>query len=125
MATYGIDNKTLSFVLENHGKSRSLKVFFPTKALNGNLTVLIDGIEFYPSLTKDCGTLFGPKCQGIADIKNFGEWTMVMATDSDVSKDTSTINIVGTNAIPEFPSAIPLLIASLTSLIIFYSIKFR
>ena len=36
-----------------------------------------------------------------------------------------TVTLIGTYVVPEFPFAIPVLIASITSLIIFYRIKFR
>ncbi|MBI3842492.1 MAG: hypothetical protein HY295_05050 [Thaumarchaeota archaeon] len=35
------------------------------------------------------------------------------------------IVLIGTQIIPEFPSALPILIVAITSLIIFYRIKFR
>ncbi|MDE1766776.1 MAG: hypothetical protein KGI27_10975 [Thaumarchaeota archaeon] len=124
--TYGLDNKTLSFVLENQGKPRSIILFFPTQDLNGNVTVLINGKQSYPA-SNNCGTallFFTKKCQQTASEENFGEWTQVNASDNDTSTSLSTFNIVGTNVIPEFPFAVPVLLIGVVSLIVFYRIRF-
>ncbi|MGI0074131.1 MAG: hypothetical protein ACREA3_10015 [Nitrosotalea sp.] len=98
-------------------------LYIPSELLGGNLTVEKSPTEIIKTYTTDYG-VYGGDYQssfgevrmypGVEEIKYFPYYT-----------GNTTLEISGTTVIPEFPFSIPVLLISITSLIVFYRLKFR
>ncbi|MDE1763879.1 MAG: hypothetical protein KGH88_06510 [Thaumarchaeota archaeon] len=104
-ATFDRENKKLTLDLDSSDSFRRVDFTIPNELLDGNFTVIVNGQERDGGIQKHLG------------YTSFSPWPG--------QDNHTTIVVVGTSAIPEFPYAIPILLASLASFIVFYRIKFQ
>ncbi|MDE2590052.1 MAG: hypothetical protein KGL95_10360, partial [Patescibacteria group bacterium] len=103
--TFDRENKKLTLDLDSSDSFRHVDFTIPNELLDGNFTVFVNGQERDGSIQKHQG------------YTSFSPWPG--------QDNHTTIVIVGTTAIPEFPFAIPVLLIGTTSLIVIYKMKIR
>ena len=100
-------HKKLSFTVQGEtGTKGVLDIDIPKPLLSGNMTVMMDGQVMSQS--------------DIIETDAQDHTTL----EINYHHSTHQIDIIGTNAVPEFPLAIPVFLASIVSLIAFYRMGF-
>lgn len=104
-ATFDKENKKLTLDLNTSDSFRRVDFTIPSELLDGKFTVLVNGQE------RD----------GV--IRNYDGYSSFSPWPSE--DNHTTIEIIGTSAIPEFPLYQDVFVISIMSMILFYKIKFR
>ncbi|MEO9277107.1 MAG: MG2 domain-containing protein [Nitrososphaera sp.] len=100
-------NKKLSFTVQGETGTKGVtQVTIPKSMLSGDLTVMIDG-----------------QAMAQSDVVETADTSDSTTLELNYHHSTHTIDIVGTNSVPEFPLASIILVAGISSLILVYNIK--
>ncbi|MDE1766777.1 MAG: hypothetical protein KGI27_10980 [Thaumarchaeota archaeon] len=104
-AAFDRQDKKLTLDLDSSDSFRRVDFTVPNELLDGKFTVLVNGQERDGDIQKHQG------------YTSFSPWPG--------QENHTAIEVIGTTAIPEFPFAVPVLLISVVSVIVFYRIKFR
>ena len=100
-------NKKLSFTVQGETGTKGVtQVTIPKSMLSGDLTAMIDG-----------------RAMAQSDVVETADTSDSTTLEINYHHSTHTIDIVGTNAVPEFPLASIILVAGISSLVLVYTVK--
>ncbi len=104
---FDIQNKKLSFTVQGETGTKGVtQVTIPKSMLSGDLTVMIDG-----------------QIMSQSDVVETADTSDSTTLELNYHHSSHQIDIVGTNAVPEFPLASIVLVTSISSLILLFVVK--